>query len=131
MRKLFVVAALALAAACGDSTSPSSVSGTYNLQTVNGAALPYVFQADNPKRELISEQLVLSANGTFTFNDVIRTTPTGGAPTTMPTTDSGTFTLTGNSIVFTFGGTSSIAGSVSGSTLTIIDTGVTAVYSKQ
>lgn len=131
MRKLFVLAALALAAACGDSTSPSSVSGTYNLQTVNGAALPYVFQAANPKQELVSEQLVLTANGAFTFNDVIRVTNTGSAPTTTPTSDSGTYTLNGNSIVFSFSGTSSIAGSIAGTTLTIFDSGLTAVYVKQ
>ena len=132
MRKLFVMAALALAAACGDSTSAASVSGTYNLQTVNGSVLPYVFQASNPKIEIISEQMVLNSNGTFTITDVERTTPTGGSPSNATFSETGTWSLSGNTITvhFTSDNSTSVA-QVSGNTLTVAESGFTLVFLKQ
>lgn len=133
MRKLFVLAALAFTAACGDSsTSVSSISGTYNLQTVNGSSLPYVFQAANPKIEIISEQLVLSSNSTFSLTDQERTTPTGGSPTTQAFTETGTWTLSGSTITVVFASDASrSSGTVSGNTISIAETGFNLVFLKQ
>ena len=49
--------------------------GRYQLQTVNGASLPFVVvQSDTSKGELTSDQLTLNADGTFSDIEGLRTT---------------------------------------------------------
>jgi hypothetical protein len=71
MRRLITTVALALAlplAGCADNTGPEdALEGIYNLQTINGAALPWLaaeFEAD--KIEVMSGAITLLADGTFT-----------------------------------------------------------------
>jgi hypothetical protein len=139
MRRLYallVPALLASAVACGSdsSTGPSaeSVSGTYNLSTVNTSPLPFILQASNPKVELLSDQIVVSTAGTFTDNFNFRFTDLAGQVTTEAGADPGTWTLNGSTISFRYtsdGGVST--GTVNGNNITIVGGGFTQVYVKQ
>src|SRR5690349_18446406 len=103
MRRFAFLLALAAVVSCGgDSpTSPSaSVSGTYSLQTVNGAALPYTQPQDvYDKFEFLSDVRILSDSGTFTETYTNRQTQNGVA-TTFSRTVTGTYTVVGGGITF-------------------------------
>lgn len=137
MRRILVMTfafATVLLAGCGSdsSTAPtlSSLAGTWNLSTVNGSPLPFVVQASSPKIELLSDQIVVSANGTFTESTVARFTDgTTVSTTTIP--DAGTYTLNGTAAVFTFSDGSSGTATVSGNTFTVASGGYSQVYRKQ
>jgi hypothetical protein len=134
MRKLFL-ALVALTVACGDSTTEptmSSIAGTWELQTVNGAALPYViFQQGTEKVELTADVFAVTSAGTFTQLSTVRTTSNGQTETeTIP--DAGTYTLVGTALTFKFNSDQSTGtGSVSGNTLTVTDAGFALVYKKK
>jgi len=64
MRRIALFMAMIALAACNDATSPNgSAVGTYSLRTINGSNLPYTFSDGSV---LVSDQLVLNANGTYT-----------------------------------------------------------------
>ena len=137
MRRIFAVvctAAMALVAGCGSDgpTLPTqaSVAGTWNLTTVNGAPLPFILQAANPKTEVLSDQLVVAANGTFTESTQLRYT-SGTAVTTETLPDGGTYTLSGSAATLNFNDGTSTAGIVSGNTFTVATSGISLVWTKQ
>ena len=137
MRRILVsvfTAATVLLSACGsDSTTaptPTSIAGTWNLTTVNGAALPFVLQAANPKIEILSDQIVILSNGSFTQSTQARAT-SGTTITTQTIPDGGTYTLNGTAATFTFTDGGSETATVSGNTMTIAETGLSLVYNKQ
>ena len=137
MRRMLVTAcsaAIALLAACGSDsgTGPTqaSVVGTWNLTTVNGAPLPFTIQATNPKLEILSDQYVLAANGTFTESFQLRGTD-GTTVTTQSFTDAGTYQLNGTAVTVTYTDGSSLTGTLSGNTVTIAQLGASLVYSRQ
>jgi hypothetical protein len=114
-----------------DSTGPTqaSVVGMWNLTTVNGAVLPFTIQS-TPKIEVLSDQLVVSANGTFT--EATQTRTTNGTTVTLETVpDGGTYSLNGTAVTFIFTDGSTGAGTVSGTTLIVAFPGVSLVYQKQ
>jgi hypothetical protein len=126
-RRLVLGALLVLLAACGDSTGPETIVGTYSLRTVNGAGLPYVIaQAGADKDELIDDAFTLNEGGTWTESGHLRSTRSG-VVTTQSVVASGTYTRTGTAITLT-DGSESTSGTVSAGTLTISDQGVSAVY---
>jgi hypothetical protein len=136
MRRMLAIvctAATVLLAGCDsdDTTGPtqSSVAGTWNLTTVNGSALPYTLQP-TPKIEILSDQLVVSANGTFTESTQIRFT-NGTTVTTETIPDAGTYSLNGTSATFIYNDGSTGAGTISGNTLTVAAPGLSLVYQKQ
>jgi hypothetical protein len=136
MRRILVsvfTAATVLLSACGsDSTTaptPTSIAGTWNLTTVNGAALPFVLQA-SPKIEILSDQIVILANGSFTQSTQARLT-NGTTITTQTIPDAGTYTLNGTAATFTFTDGGSETATVSGNSMTIAETGLSLVYNKQ
>jgi Lipocalin-like domain len=136
MRRILVsvfTAATVLLSACGsDSTTaptPTSIAGTWNLTTVNGAALPFVLQA-SPKIEILSDQIVILANGTFTQSTQARLT-NGTTITTQTIPDGGTYSLNGTAATFTFTDGGSETATVSGNSMTIAETGLSLVYNKQ
>jgi hypothetical protein len=110
------------------STGGNAVSGTWNLTTVNGAALPFVIQS-TPKIELVSEQLLVSANGTFTQASQVRTT-SGTTVSTQTLSSGGTYTLSGTTASFIFNDGTTGAGTVSGNSLTVAKPGRSYVYDK-
>jgi hypothetical protein len=130
-----VATALALASANGcrsDSTGPSaSLAGTWNLNTINGSALPVTIQAAAPKIEVLNEQLIVAAGGTFTQTGNLRVTDAGQV-TNVPYTDSGTWTINGTAATFRFNSDGSTGtGTISGNTFTVAGAGFSAVYVKQ
>src|SRR5213595_3608321 len=72
MRKLLLACAAVATLGCGggDSTGPAaSVEGTWNLQTVNGSALPFTAAfVSSPlyRFEILGDQVIVDADGTFT-----------------------------------------------------------------
>lgn len=138
MKRLHVVvaaAALAALAACTDSTAPSgAVYGRYVLRTVNGSSLPYNLGVDNTGTmvEIIADTLWVNSNSDY--NETVYYRETNNAGTTInPQDEVGTWTALNGSITFydqTDGGIQ-YQGSVSGTTLTEIQSGYTQVYQKQ
>ena len=96
--------------ACGDSTSPSSIAGTYTLVTVNGEEVPFEIQG----MEITAGWIRLDSDGTYTISMTI-----DGVP---PDPGNGTYTVDGSSIGFSGDYTGN--GTLSGNTLTLIDNGV-------
>ena len=128
----FTIATVLLAGCDSDDTtgpSQNSVSGTWNLTTVNGSALPFTLQS-TPKIEVLSDQLVVSANGTFTESTQLRFT-NGTVVSTQTITDAGTYSLNGTAATFIYNDGTTGAGTVSGNTLTVAEPGLSLVYQKQ
>lgn len=136
MRRMLAIAcavATVLLAGCDstETTAPTdnAVAGTWNLTTVNGSPLPYTVQS-TPKIEVVGDQLVVSADGTFTVSTQLRIT-NGTTVTTQTETDGGTYSLNGTAATFIFNGGTTGTGTVSGNTLTVAEAGVSLVYQKQ
>ena len=132
MRKVFAVALCAAVVACGgDSATATSagIAGTYTLATVNGGPLPFTFQAAEPKLELLSDQLILTAAGTFTESTVVRVTDEG-VVTTRTFPDAGTYIVDAGLASLTFGDGSIGTYTVGNNRLTGTELGLTVVYTK-
>lgn len=132
MRRLLL--ALVLAAACNgsDSTTPgASVAGTYTLQTVNGSPLPYTYLSSGPlQKAIVDDAITLTAAGTWTEQGDDRTT-SNGVVTTSAVSDAGTYSVSGTTLSMASTANGAITGSLVGSTLTLNDQGLIAVYMKQ
>ncbi|MEO5814714.1 MAG: hypothetical protein ABIT20_05490 [Gemmatimonadaceae bacterium] len=106
-RRLFILCALVLASACGSDsgTGPpptvGSVAGTWKLTSVDGKPLPYVYQASDPKLELIAKQYVITSASTYTSSFTLRGTELDGTVNTTTSNDAGATTLSGNTVQFT------------------------------
>jgi hypothetical protein len=131
----FVVGAFA--SACGSdsatNTPPTvtSVVGTWTLTSVDGKPLPYVYQASDPKLELIAKQYVITSAGTYTSSYTLRGTELDGTVNTTSSNDSGTATLSGNTVQFTSRTDASVLfGEATTSTITI-NGPVTQIFTKQ
>lgn len=127
-----LVAALLFTACSDDGTGPeASLAGTYTLRTVNGQNLPFTFfQAAGYKAEILSDTYTVNANGTFSNTAQFRETE-GTTVTTTSETYTGTWTQSGNAIVFKDNeGDSQTATFTGGNTLTMTAEGLVAVYRK-
>ena len=122
MRRVVILGlALALAGCSSNTTSPSvSLTGSYQLRTINGQALPYTFS-----NGLTLSDDVLSLNNDGTFVDI------SSYSNGQTSTQQGFFTNNNGAIVFS-NQTSGISyqGSLSGSVLTEIVSGFTQAYQK-
>jgi hypothetical protein len=119
-----MLGALALTAtACGggDSTAPASIAGTYTLQTVNNAALPFTTSEDETyKAEILSWVVTLNANNTFSHVFQGRSTD-NGTVSVNTITGSGTYTISGSTVdMIDASDNSHLQATVSGSTMTIV-----------
>ena len=113
-----------------DLVSNTALVGTWNLTTVNGAALPLLLQESAPKVELMSDQLIVLSSGKFTRTVLARFTDgTDSSTETYP--DSGTYKLSGTSAIFTFTDGSGGMGTLSGNQMTVSGTGIPFVYQRQ
>ena len=141
MRRILAVALLLVSASCSkdSSTNPTAtLEGTWNLSTINGAALPFLLQeldpqatTPTPRVELLSDQIIATSVGTFTETAIARVTDATGA-FTVPFTDKGTWVLSGTTITFRFDSDgSSGTGLLNGNSFTIGETGFASVYVKQ
>ena len=102
IKRLIGLAAVTLFAACSDSSGPnSSLTGSYDLITINGAGMPFVVFFDQSSRlEIIGGDVTLNSNGTFSSSGTYRQTLGGGPAQTVTETCLGTYTVNGNSITF-------------------------------
>jgi len=133
MLAIVCTAATVLLAGCDseEATVPTdnAFAGTWTLATVNGSPLPYTVQS-TPKIELVGDQLVVSADGTFAVSTQLRIT-NGTTITTQTVPDGGTYSVNGTAATFIFNGGTTGAATVSGNTLTVAEPGVSLVYQKQ
>jgi hypothetical protein len=134
MRRLIAVlfAGLALTStACGggDSSGPPSIAGTYTLQTVNNAPLPFTTSEDATyKAEILSWVVTLNANNTYSFVFRGRSTD-NGVPTENTITSTGTYTVSGSTVdMFDSVDNSSLTATVSGGVLSIVIDGPVGVF---
>ena len=134
-RLLLACASVALLGCGGDSTGPAaSFEGTWNLQTINGSALPYtaVFVASPLyKLEILSDQVIANADGTFTESAQVRET-NGSTVTTSTEGDNGTWVQHGSQIDLTSASDGTVTtATISGSKLAVNAQGVLGVYTRQ
>ena len=134
MRRLFLLL-LPLALACGGdlTTEPAqvSVAGTWELQSVNGSALPFVVaQTPSSKVEVMGDVITALSSGTWTEILEVRSTQNGQS-TTQSVTDAGSFTMNGTSVTFVASDGSSGSGFVTGNTFTLSMDGFARVYKKK
>jgi|SRR5256885_1437547 len=136
MRRLLLAFASIALVGCGgsDSTGPAaSAEGTWNLSTINGAGLPFTLSS-NPstgdKLEILDDQYVLNAGGTYTEAFTTRLTQ-GGQVTTTPDTDTGTWSQTGNQVAITSSAGDAFTATVSTNTITIGSQFGAVVYVRQ
>jgi hypothetical protein len=132
-RVLLACAAIALLGCGGDDSTgpPADVEGMWNLQTVNGVALPFTYDVEPPSytAEVVSDMVQVNADGTYTETSHIRETD-AGTVTEHDQTGGGTWTVRGNSIDLTDETGLTVTGRVNGNTMSI-DAGLDLVYSRQ
>ena len=121
MRRLFLLALPIALTACGsDNTTTgitlASLAGTWSLQTVNGAALPFTISTANGMTvQLLSDTVTVAANGAFTSSEAVKTTVNGqSTTTTLPST--GTISLSGTLVSVAFTGSGSGTGTLTSAT---------------
>lgn len=132
MKKLALLVLLVVWGCGGDSPiSPEeSVAGTYTLQTINGEGLPVLWYSETGyTEEVLSASERLNSDGTFSESFTWRVT-TNGVGATVTETDAGTFTASGGTVHFTYADGLTMTGSVSGNTLTIIESGFSLVFQR-
>ena len=137
MRALLIwTVATVLLAACGSdsdgTTTPQSSSpvGTWTLTSANGAPLPFAFQSGRVTYEVLFDQYVLRADGTFTEAYQLRDTE-GTIVGLENLTDYGTWTVNGTVFVITYGDNGvAVSGTFSGNTVTLTQLGALMVYNR-
>ena len=126
MRRLasVVLTGVLLTACSGDAFSPEDVSGTYNLETVNGSPLPFTLTDDSTGTFTITAgSIILNANGTASISTT-GTATIDGTTTTFTFGGSGTFELVAPSTIrFTFPDEETGSGTLDGDRITIIGEG--------
>ena len=128
-RRAFLVLAFALAA-CSSSTAPTSIAGTWTLQTINGASLPFVIaQSGSDKSEILADVITLTGAGTYTETTTFRVTLSGVA-TTQSIPDGGTYTVSGSTLTIHPDDGSTGTATWSGNTITAAVEGFTFVYKR-
>ena len=125
MRTIPLLGIVFTLAACGHdsvgpSPSPSTLPGTYNLTTVDGAVLPLtVLDLGAYQAKLVSGTLRLSSDGTYSLQFSLRIEDSGNVRTTADS-DGGLWNVNGNAI--TLASTQrdiSRTGTVSGNSMTL------------
>jgi hypothetical protein len=137
MRKLTALLAIiasCVSLACKSGVTPPpdpSVTGTWNLTSINGASLPFTIQPANPKIELLNQQLIVASGGTFTQTGNVRLTD-AGTVSTRPYADAGSWTLNGSAATFQFNSDGSAGtGTLSGNKFIVGQSGYSFEYTKQ
>ena len=133
MRKALIGVVVALSLACSDYdvTGSSTVNGTYTLRTVNGSPLPYTLPGGGAiKTEIVSDTITLFQGGTFARVRDSRITE-NGQTTHVSEMDTGSYALFGTSVTLNSTATGKpIVAIINANTMTIVEAGVTSVFSK-
>jgi hypothetical protein len=130
MRRFILAMGTLALFACGDSTGVvQNVNGTYDLKTVNGSPLPFTISLPGDiVLEQVTSDVITASNGTFTDVTIYRDTDTQtGQVTTSSSADTGTYVINGTAVTFQFTGFTG-NGTVSGNSFTIVDQGISLVY---
>ena len=123
------IASLALAA-CSDSTGPESVAGRYELVSINGDPLPFVFfQRFEEKIEFTAGHIQLNSDLTCNRSFTIRTT-TDGEVTTDTATGTCTWTQNDTAISVTFSEFDIDVGSLIDGNLALASLGLALLYQR-
>jgi hypothetical protein len=138
MRRLILGLGTLALLACGDSTGPvQSLNGTYDLQTVNGASLPFTDRNDGFTREdILADAITVSGgnstSGSFSEVTTLRETDLQTGQSTPGTrSDFGTYVINGTAVTLTFSDGSTASGTIAGSTVTVVVTGFSLVYTQR
>jgi hypothetical protein len=119
MQKLFLAALLAmvvLVGACRDATgSDLDVVGSYQLESINGNALPAQFFSV----EVVAGTLTLSADQTYVQQTMVRAPDNLGEIVTQTRVVSGAYAREGDSLRFTGSGVEETHGTYANQTITI------------
>ena len=133
MRTALIAFTAAISVACSDGiVGSSTVNGNYTLRTVNGSSLPYtVSTVGTTKTEILGDTIHLYEGFTFSETKTSRVT-VNGTPATSSHTESGSFTLMGNSVFLrgNDGGPLQVA-VVDADVMTFVFNGLTSVFKKQ
>jgi hypothetical protein len=134
---LICLATVVTLTGCGggdDGTSPEATpAGTYQLKTVDGSSLPYVwFQFGDSQSEITAGQLIVASSGSCSMSLTTRDTDQGQV-TTDTSSANCTWTVSGSVLTFTNSDDPTEApfsGVWSGNRLTITDEGMTFVFER-
>lgn len=133
LSKLLACCTLSVAASCGgDSTAPgtASVAGSYALQTVNGAPLPFVvLQIGSDKIEVLNETVVLSEGDAFTQQGSLRITQ-NGVVSIDSYAEAGDYTRNGTALTLIFSDGTTGTATISGNSLIVGISGLSLMYRK-
>jgi hypothetical protein len=133
MRKFMILLFGVLSAACWSDkvTGSSTVFGTYTLRTVNGSSLPFtVSGSGTTKSEILSDTIFLYEGRTFAESAHYRNT-VNGTVSDNRVTDSGSFTLLGNSVSFASNDQSPVKTYViDNDVMTVVKPGLTMAFKK-
>jgi hypothetical protein len=137
LRRLALPLALIVLSACGSdsSTSPNAnadaIEGIYSLRTVNGAALPFVFQSGPNSLSLTSDVITIASNGSWTETISYRET-INGQTSNGTDSDQGTWLRAGNGVTLqsSVSGGTAYSGTYGNGSLTFKDVGIVAVFSR-
>ena len=132
-RRVVTAALIALSFACGESkvTDLHDIRGTWTLQTVNGAPLPYTTSGSGSnKTELVANTLTLYEGSTYSEMTQVRTTVNGQATTSTTTRDASYAIVMGGLVFNNNEGLPARNATLSGHTLTFTEAGFTRVFAK-
>jgi hypothetical protein len=105
IRRAALGTALATLVACGGSDASTgvraSLTGTYQLATINSQPLPFTEQSAGAVVKITAGQLVARSDGTFT-ETATRETTSGTGTTTSTTSLNGTYQVGNQVLVFTY-----------------------------
>ena len=134
MRRLILAMGTLALFACGDSTGVvQNVNGTDTLRTVNGQGLPFTISLPGDQiTSQVTSDVITASNGNFTDVTIFRDTDTStGQITTSSSSDFGTYVINGTAVTFQFNSGFTGNGTVSGNSFTIVDQGISLVYTLQ
>ena len=132
MRFLRLLLATAMLAACGGdgATDPSSITGAYDLQTVDGDPLPFVFfEIGADRLEITGGRITLNADETFSDRIEFRIIEDGVTSDNSETV-TGTWEANGTDLTLTYQNGAESTVTISARTLTQVVEGITFVYRK-
>ena len=89
-------------------TPPAGLEGGYTLETVNGETLPFLKSESPSERvEVVSGSLTLRLDRTYS-GEIVEQWTIGGNTELFPETSAGTFSVSGNQLTFTEGGSGAV-----------------------
>ena len=133
MRRLLAVLIVAFSVGCLNEglTGSSTITGDYTLRTINGSPLPYTISGSGANRtDIVGEVITLYQGGTYARLRDSRII-VNGQMTSESSPETGSYTLLGTSITLVNAATGQpTLASINGNTMTMVKTGMTAVFMK-